>query len=151
AGAWTRRKASEWQLYRRQRYVRLAFQDAADQLRGRADPELPSRRARDFVGGGDFRAVGQEFAGYASDLADLQPDDRVLEVGSAIGRIPLALTETMGPDGSYQGLEIVRRGVRWCQTHISASHPNFQSHHANIENGPYNRRGQLAPEDYVFP
>jgi SAM-dependent methyltransferase len=148
---WFDRKISEWQLYQRKRYVTLMAEDAFDRLRGRADPELPSKHLRDFVGGGDFRAVGEEFARYARDLAGLRPEDHVLEIGSGIGRIALPLTRIIGPQGSYDGLEIVPRGVRWCQKHITPGHPNFQFHHADIANSTYNRRGRIKAEQYTFP
>lgn len=146
-----RRKASEWQLYQRQRYATLMLVDALDRLRGRADPELPSKHVRDFVGGGDFRAVGDEFAGYATRLAGLRPTDRVLEVGSGVGRIALPLTRIIDGQGSYDGIEIVPRGVRWSQQHITPRHPNFKFHHADIANSTYNRRGRIAAVDYRFP
>jgi hypothetical protein len=38
-------------------------EDTVDRIRGWADPDLPSKHVRDFSGGGDFHAVGQEFAG----------------------------------------------------------------------------------------
>lgn len=145
------RLASEYQLHRHARYAALAVSDLADRVRGRHDPGIPPRRSRDFVGGGDFRATGQEFVAHLSTLADLDPADRVLEVGSGIGRIALPLTEVLGESGSYNGLEIVKRGVRWCDANISAAHPNFRFDHADIANGTYNRRGQIPAETYRFP
>ncbi len=150
-GSALRRKASEWQLYQRKRYVTLMLVDALDQIRGRADPELPSKHVRDFVGGGDFRAVGEEFAGYARELASLTPSDRVLEVGSGVGRIALPLTQIINGEGSYDGIEIVPRGVRWCQQNVTPKYPNFRFHHADIANSTYNRRGKIAAAEYRFP
>lgn len=148
---WIEKKASEWQLYQRKRYVTLMLEDVLDRIRGQADPELPSKHVRDFVGGGDFRAAGEEFAGYTRDLAGLAPSDRVLEIGSGVGRIALPLTRAIGVEGSYDGIEIVPRGVRWCQKHITPEYPNFRFHHADIANGTYNRRGKIAPDHYRFP
>ena len=45
------------------------------------------------VGGGDFRAVGQKFLHLFTELADLQPDERVLDIGCGCGRIAFPLTE----------------------------------------------------------
>jgi len=146
-----REVASEYQLHRHARYAALAISDVADRVRGRRDPGIPPRRSRDFVGGGDFRATGQEFLGHLRTLADLQPTDRVLEVGSGIGRIALPLTEVLSDRGSYNGLEIVKRGVRWCEANISATHPNFRFDHADIANGTYNRRGRTPADTYRFP
>ena len=146
-----RKLASEHQLYRHARYAGLAVVDAGDRLRGRADPGIPPKRSRDLVGGGDFREVGQEFRGHIRELAGLEPSDRVLEVGSGIGRIALPLTEDLDERGTYDGLEIVKRGVRWCEANITSAHPNFRFHHADIENGTYNRRGRISAQAYRFP
>ncbi len=143
--------ANEHQLYRHARYAGLAVVDANERIRGRHDPGIPPRRTRDFVGGGDFREIGQEFAGHLRELAGLKPSDRVLEVGSGIGRIALPLTTELGSEGSYHGLEIVKRGVRWCERHITTSHPNFRFVHADIHNGTYNRRGRIDADSYRFP
>jgi SAM-dependent methyltransferase len=146
-----RRVLSEHQAVQRARYGTLYVADLVDRLRGRADPEIPPRHARDFVGGGDFRAIGDEFAGYARDLAGLKAGDRVLEVGSGIGRIALPLTRDLDGSGSYDGLEIVPRGVEWCAKHITPRHPNFRFHLVDIHNPTYNRHGTVRAEDYRFP
>jgi SAM-dependent methyltransferase len=146
-----RRWLVEHQAYQLKRYVTLAVVDALDRIRGRADPELPPKRKRDFVGGGDFREVGEEFAGYAAELGELKPSDRVLEIGSGIGRIALPLTRLLDGQGSYDGVEIVPRGVDWCQRHITPKHPRFRFHHADIANRTYNRRGKLDARQYAFP
>lgn len=145
-----RKLASEHQLYRHARYAGLAVVDAVDRLRGRSDLGIPPKRSRDFVGGGDFREVGREFRGHIRELAGLEPSDRVLEVGSGIGRIALPLTEELDERGSYDGVEIVKRGVRWCEANITSAHPNFRFHHADIANGTYNRRGKISAQEYRF-
>lgn len=125
------------------RYAGLALVDAVDCVRGRSVPGIPPRRSRDFVGDGDFRAIGQEFCGYIRELADLRPSDRVLEVGSGIGRIALALTVDLDERGLYAGIEIVKRGVRWCEANITSARPNFRFHPADVANGTYNPRGRI--------
>lgn len=146
-----RRFASERQLHRHLRHGRLALQDAVDRVRGRREEGIPPRRSRDFVGDGDFREIGREFVGYARDLAGLRSSDRVLEVGSGIGRIALPLTRELEGHGSYDGIEIVKRGVRWCEANITAQHPGFRFHHADIENRTYNRGGRIRAEEYSYP
>ena len=47
---------------------------------------LPPWWLRD-VGGGDFKAAGQEFLRLFIELAGLQPDERVLDIGCGSGRI----------------------------------------------------------------
>jgi SAM-dependent methyltransferase len=133
------------------RYAAFAVVDAVDKARGQADPELPPKRLRDFVGGGDFRTVGREMADLVTELTALQPTDNVLDVGSGIGRVALPLSEYLRPPGSYDGLEIVKRGVDWCTRNITSAHPNFRFHHADLRNTTYNPRGALQAENYRFP
>jgi hypothetical protein len=45
-----------------------------------------------FVGDGDFRTIGAEFLGHLVRIAGLKPDDRVLDIGSGIGRLAGPLT-----------------------------------------------------------
>jgi hypothetical protein len=58
---------------------------------GRSDPLTPPRQLAYYVGKGDFRATGEEFRGHFRDLADLQAEDRVLDIGCGIGRMARAL------------------------------------------------------------
>jgi len=145
-----RKHATERRIQRAQ-YMGLAVVDAVDRVRGRTDPELPPKRLRHFVGAGDFRATGEEFVAHARRLVSLEPADRVLDIGSGIGRIALPLTRVLDSSGGYDGIEIVKSGVDWCRDNITAKHPNFRFHHSDIYNGTYNPDGRLKPEDYRFP
>lgn len=103
-----------------------------------------------FVGPGDFEQIARTFAGYFVDLAGLQPGDRVLDVGSGIGRIAAALTGYL-TTGTYDGIEIVKDGVDWCRQEITSRHPNFRFHHADIHNSKYNPKGKVRAAEYTFP
>ena len=145
------RKHATQRRVERAQYVGLAVVDVVDRVRGRHDPELPPKRLRQFVGAGDFRATGEEFTAYMRRLVSLEPSDRVLDVGSGIGRIALPLTRVLDSSGGYDGIEIVKSGVDWCRKNITAKHPNFRFHHSDIYNGTYNPRGQVQADDYRFP
>jgi len=133
------------------RYVGWAGVDVLDRLRGRTDPELPPKRLRDWIGNGDFRAIGNEMVGYCREFAALEPSDRVLDIGSGIGRVAIPLTDYLDERGSYDGVEIVQKGVTWCQENITPRHPRFRFHHADIHNITYNEHGTVRGEDYRFP
>lgn len=98
----------------------------------------------------------QEYNGDAlvqslRDLCRLQPQEKILDVGSGCGRIALSLTKYLNKKGSYQGLEIVKEFVDWCQENISSSYPNFRFTHANICNSSYNPKGTFKASQYRFP
>jgi SAM-dependent methyltransferase len=143
--------ATRHQLSWRYQYGRLALADGRDFVLRRQDAGIPPKRLRQFVGDGDFRAIGEEFLGLARELGGLRPDDRVLDVGSGLGRMAVPLTRYLSDRGSYDGLEIMPRTVRWCQRHITPSHSTFRFHHADVYNRLYNPKGRLPEETFVFP
>jgi len=123
--------------------------DAVDSLFGLRKELIPPRHLN-YAGDGDFEATGNEFLQYFTDLAGLKPEHRVLEVGCGIGRMARPLT-TYLKGGTYEGIDIVPRGIRWCQSHISANYPNFRFHLADIKSAMYNPHGRFNPTEYRFP
>ena len=109
-------------------------------------PELSN-----FVGKGDFEQHGQNFIRHFIDLADLQPDHRVLDVGCGIGRMAIPLTDYLSPQGGYWGFDIVKKGIKWCQKRISSKFHNFHFQHSDVYNLHYNSRGKIQGQDYQFP
>ena len=79
----------------------------------------------------------------------LKPADRVLDIGSGIGNLALALAESH--EGTFDGIEINREAAEWCRRAISPRHPRFRFHHADVEGGAYNRDGRLSASQYRFP
>jgi SAM-dependent methyltransferase len=123
--------------------------DLIDQLKGR-DRLIPPR-SMIFVGDGDFVEIGNEFKRYFIDLADLHPNERVLDVGCGIGRMAVPLTDYLSEDGEYWGFDIVKEGIDWCQTHISSRFGNFHFQHIDVYNKAYSREGKLRAETFRFP
>jgi SAM-dependent methyltransferase len=118
----------------------------------RRDSGLPPHPPRylAFVGGGDFDAVGQDFLGWFREYGELAPGERVLDIGSGVGRMALPLTEYLG-DGSYAGFDVGRGMVRWCQREIGDRWPNFEFTWAPVYNGKYNPFGNVAATEFRFP
>jgi SAM-dependent methyltransferase len=131
--------------------LRLRATDAMDALAGRRDQLTPPRRMSGYVGGGDFRATGEEFLGHFRELGDLRPEDRVLEMGCGIGRMARVLAGVLRPPGSYDGFDIVTSGIAWCQEHYLGTAAPFRFVHADLRNTAYNPAGALAAEAYRFP
>jgi SAM-dependent methyltransferase len=99
----------------------------------------------------NFRSIGEEFLGYCIKLAHLEPADAVLDVGCGLGQLAVPLTGFLGPDGRYDGIDIVPRGIRWCRETITARHPRFRFHLADLYNRNYHPEGRSAAATYVFP
>ncbi|MGH2813232.1 MAG: class I SAM-dependent methyltransferase, partial [Actinomycetota bacterium] len=104
-----------------------------------------------FVGGGDFRKIGEEFFTYFVELGELKPNARVLDIGCGVGRMARPLTRYLSADGSYEGFDIVPSGIEWCREKICVRFPNFRFQVADIYNQVYNPRGSTPAEKYEFP
>lgn len=102
-----------------------------------------------FAGGGDFVSLGDDLVKSLVARAALTATDRVLDVGSGIGRVAVALSKRY-PALDYKGLEIVRYGVDWsCKRFKSLKTFRFQ--HADIYNSFYNPRGKIRASGYRLP
>lgn len=98
-----------------------------------------------------FVPNGQEFLGHYRDLCGLKPGERMLDVGSGIGRKTIPLTGYLSPEGSYEGFDCVRAGVEWCQQNITTRCPNFRFQHVDVYAPGYNPAGHIKPIDFRFP
>src|SRR5438270_11856689 len=59
----------------------------------------------------EFKANGEEFLRIYREVADVQPNERMLDVGCGIGRKTLPLTQYFSSDAAYEGVEIAKEGV----------------------------------------
>ena len=127
----------------------LNLVDRAVDLSGAPVPPAHLRsyyyRTRDL----DAFVRARESVGVEVRTHGLKPADRVLDIGSGIGNLALALIGSH--QGSYDGIEINREAAAWCQRAIAPRHPRFRFHHADIEGGAYNRGGRLSASQYRFP
>jgi SAM-dependent methyltransferase len=125
--------------------------DLIDAVTGRRKPMVPPRSAM-FVGSvEDFESSGALLVDRLTEVAGLTPSTHVLDIGCGIGRLAVALTSRLGPEGRYEGLDIVPSGIEWCQTHITPRHPNFRFTLADVVNREYNPGGHVAPTEYRLP
>jgi len=114
----------------------------------RRDPLTPPRRLG-FVGSGDFRAAGDAFRELFVCLGGLRPDADVLDIGSGVGRGAIGLTGWLR--GRYEGIDVVQRGIQWCQQAITPRYPNFHFQVADVYNRHYNPVGRFSASEYRFP
>lgn len=98
-----------------------------------------------------FKANGDEFLKIYRDVCGLQPDETMLDVGSGIGRKTLPLTGYFNRDAMYEGIDITKAGITWCNEKITPRFPNFRFQHINVYNKHYNPEGKYLPSEFRFP
>jgi len=103
-----------------------------------------------YTGTGDFIRAGQLYLSLFTKYGMLNPDHRVLDVGSGIGRMALPLTGYLNKEGSYEGFDIVQSGVNWCSKNITSRYPNFRFRLVHLKNDLYSLQGKAA-EEFSFP
>lgn len=104
-----------------------------------------------FVGDGNFREIGAEFLGHLVRIGGLQPDDRVLDIGSGLGRIAIPLTQYLSATTTYLGLDPAKEGIAWSQRHVTPTYPNFRFKHLDVAHEIYNPNGLHRGETLVLP
>ena len=119
-------------------------------VKGKTD--LPPLHLRRYVGPlRSFESSGTEFMGYLRTLAQLRPDQRVLDVGCGCGQMALQLKDYLDKNGSYVGVDIHRPSIDWCRKSIGSRHKNFQFAHIDVRNLAYNPNGTQPAAAYRFP
>lgn len=81
----------------------------------------------------------------------LSPDMTFLEIGSGAGRDAFQLTQVLGPEGRYYGIDVQRESIVWCQNNITLRHPNFTFHHFNAEHELHNPLALKTTLDFPLP
>jgi SAM-dependent methyltransferase len=99
----------------------------------------------------DFRETGRSLVRFLVAQCGLRPSHRVLDVGSGVGRLAVALTEYLDSGGSYDGFDVVPQEVAWCTAHISPKFPHFRFQLADVRNPTYHPAGRTSASQYRFP
>jgi ubiquinone/menaquinone biosynthesis C-methylase UbiE len=121
-----------------------------ESLKGSRDPMVPPK-GRIFIGSGDFVEAGNAIKEQLVSLGGLRPESRVLDVGCGLGRVAVPLTTYLDDRGSYEGFDIVKSAIHWCNSRIHSRHPRFTFTHIDLKNDLYNLGTDREARDFVFP
>src|SRR2546423_1156905 len=80
----------------------------------------------DVIGGGDPERVASEIVSVLSSYTDLASKHSILDVGCGCGRIATALTQCVGRDADYVGVDIVPGLLDFAKNFISPRYPRFK-------------------------
>jgi ubiquinone/menaquinone biosynthesis C-methylase UbiE len=98
-----------------------------------------------------FMDVSCEFLSYFIEMADLKPDNSVLDIGCGVGRIAYSLGYYLSPVGRYEGFDIVDETLQEAKRVITTHKPNFNFQKVDLYNQAYNPNGTLQAINFAFP
>lgn len=124
--------------------------DVKDKLMGKNDKLIPPK-GKIFVGSGNFKDQGQHFIQLFFKYAGLHPQSKVLDVGCGIGRMAVPLLDFITPPGRYDGFDLVKDGIEWCEKEIHSRNKNFVFKRVDLANTLYNPKGKIRPHEFTFP
>jgi SAM-dependent methyltransferase len=137
----------QWRFWARKVY--FAPIDIYESLLGTRHKYQPPKGSI-YIGSGDFIGQGQHQLQLLIRHINLKPDDVVLDIGSGIGRTAVALTTFLYKNGRYEGFDVVKSGVDWCNQKIKKDFPNFNFNYVPLQNDLYNEATVRATE-FAFP
>lgn len=98
-----------------------------------------------------FETSSAEFMLCAKLIANLRPDEKVLDIGCGCGAVALRMLEHLDSRGSYLGVDPHEPSIRWCQQNITTRNNSFRFQFLDVKNGLYNANGDQLAERFVFP
>jgi ubiquinone/menaquinone biosynthesis C-methylase UbiE len=113
--------------------------------------ELEPPKGYVYTGPGNYIEIGETFFEYFKQYGNIQPNSRILDIGSGIGRMAIPFTEFLDQEGSYKGFDVVAQGVDWCTANITSKYPNFTFTHTPLKNDLYNLNTNAEAKDFTFP
>jgi CBS domain-containing protein len=81
----------------------------------------------------------------------LQPHHHVLDPGCGVGRMAIALTQYLSPEGRYEGFDVFRDCIEWCSQTITPHYGNFRFTYADVASTVHNPDAEVQSKDYTFP
>lgn len=147
---WYRLSANQRFFVRRAYYFPTDFYDT---LAGKRHKYVPPR-GYIYTGSPASAKVyleqGQEQLELLESNVQLQPADAVLDIGSGVGRTAIALTSFLDKEATYDGFDVVKKGVDWCNKKIKRDYPNFNFKYIPLFNDLYNNE-VLNANEFTFP
>ena len=104
---------------------------------------LPETRfcGRAWKNDGFFVDSARREVGRLRQLAGLEEQSALLDIGSGQGRLAIGLLAELPNIRGYYGVDVSLRSIDWCKRNISSFHENFKFIHTDIANERYNPHG----------
>lgn len=92
--------------------------------------------------------IGVQLADNLVRLGRLQSDEKMLDIGCGIGRVAMPLTQYLSKQGSYNGIDPVKKAIDWATSNITTKYSKFEFQHIDVFNAAYSRTGRA--QDFKF-
>ena len=135
------------------RYLYYLPADLWDRIKGKRNKYVPPRGAiytGSAAGAEKFLASSKHQLELLKSELSLDPNDHVLDIGSGIGRTAISLVEYLSAQARYEGFDVVKSGVDWCNKKIGRDFRNFNFTYVPLFNDLYNNSKAKAT-DFEFP
>jgi SAM-dependent methyltransferase len=104
-----------------------------------------------FTGSGNYTLIGNQFFSYFQKYCDFTKDSAVLDIGCGIGRMAIPFTNYLSSKGRYEGFDIVKIGIDWCNKNIHGRFPNFTFKLIPLKNDLYLLNTNEKAAELQFP
>jgi SAM-dependent methyltransferase len=98
-----------------------------------------------------FAGISQSHISNIQKHVGIEPDMRILDIGSGIGSVAFQLLDILDSRGEYIGIDVTRDSIIWCQNNISKKYSNFHFIHFDAVNELYNPYGTKTSNDFMLP
>ncbi len=124
--------------------------DTYELIMGKRPSGVPPR-GKIFISYSEYAMQGEKILDYFQEFGGLQPDHAVLDIGCGFGQMAAPLTRFLTEKGTYDGFDIVKIRIDWCNKHISNQHPNFRFQYTYPYNPHYNSTDKAVAGNFNFP
>lgn len=115
-------------------------------------PPVPLRAGGvHFRANDDFVTAARAEARRLVDLAGLDEDSRVLDLGCGAGRLAIGIVAEVGPIRSYCGVDVGAPVMAWCARHLATRVPCLEFRRVDVRNERYNPTGVEMGHGYRLP
>lgn len=81
----------------------------------------------------------------------LSSQSRLLDIGCGSGRLAIGILNRIGNIQLYQGVDVDKKSIQWCNRYISKNRSNYKFLKLDVFNSRYNPTGKKINDGFQFP
>jgi SAM-dependent methyltransferase len=98
-----------------------------------------------------FERAATEYRILLQQWAGLHEASTLLDIGCGCGQLPLELAELLGPEARYEGWDINREAIAWCERALHRRDSRFTFRLLDVRNSLYRPSAGHDASEFVFP